>query len=69
MSCQMMQCLSRIIETSRIHLCLKLVNFINSLKIQTNRQLTRSIFTVIFPGEPGLAICPLIFLLHLFLDF
>jgi len=30
---------------------------------------TLSILTVIFPDEPGLVIAPLIFLLHLFLDF
>jgi len=29
---------------------------------------TRSVLTAIFPGEPGLAGCPLILLLHLFED-
>ena len=30
--------------------------------------LTHTVITAIFPGEPGLAGCPLILLLHLFLD-
>ena len=48
-----------------MHYIIFVINAVHLLHTLTH---THSVLTAIFPGDPGLAGCPLILFLHLFLD-